>query len=344
MINTGIVGYGAIGPVHARAIAKADGVRLSAVCDIDAARAAACAKEYGAAAYSDYDEMLSGGIDCVHICTPHYLHFEMVKKALERGINVVCEKPCVMTPAELGALSEIERASRAKLCCVVQNRENPCVKRFLSELASANKPPLSLSAALWWHRDEKYYASADWRGKWATEGGGLMINQAVHLLDLLCLAGGRIKTIRTSVSNKGIPSIEVEDTADAAIEFENGVQATFFATNLSGTNAPFFLEADFGDFRLRYADSMLWHISADCAQVLERDARISGEKAYWGTGHEAVIKKFYSELARGGEDFVHLDDVIPTMLALFEFYRGINGVNLAAAKKFAFFMNKSSCR
>ena len=328
MIKAVIVGYGAIGPVHARAIDLADGVRLAAVCDTDAARAASCAEKYGAAAFSDYDEMLASGIDSVHICTPHYLHFEMIKKALGRGINVVCEKPCVMTPEELGELSEVEQVSRAKLCCVVQNRENPCVKRFLSELRSYKKPPLTLTASLWWHRDAAYYASADWRGKWVTEGGGLMINQAVHLLDLLCLAGGRIKTIRTSISNKSLPSIEVEDTADAVIEFENGVRATFFATNASGANAPFFLEADFGDSCLRYADGMLWQISADCAQILERDARLTGEKSYWGVGHEAVIRKFYSELACGGDDFVHLDDVIPTMLALFEFYRGRTGHKL----------------
>lgn len=329
-IKTAVVGYGAIGPVHAAALSKTDGAKLVAVCDTDKSRADLGAKAHGAAAFYDYDTLLDSGIDCVHICTPHYLHCEMIKKALARGINVVTEKPCAISAAQLAELEEAERASCAKLCCIVQNRENPCVQRLLLELEKSKNPPVGLAAVLKWHRDAAYYASADWRGKWATEGGGLMINQAVHLLDLLCLAGGRIKTISASVSNKGIPEIEVEDTADALIEFENGVRASFYATNTYPTNESFFLEANMGDSILRYCDGMLWRISRDCTELLERDAPGEGAKTYWGTSHETAIKKFYAALSNGTEDYVHLSDVVPTMLALFEFYRTSYGKKLSS--------------
>ena len=105
MKNVCVVGYGAIGPIHAAAIEKTDQARLYAVCDIVPEKLEQCQKEYDVVTYTDFDEMLlDKNIDSVHICTPHYLHFAMIKKALATGKDVLCEKPVTMTQAEFEEL------------------------------------------------------------------------------------------------------------------------------------------------------------------------------------------------------------------------------------------------
>ena len=116
-----IVGYGAIGPVHAKALEHVEHAKLYAVCDIDAGKRALCKEKYDVLEYDDFDIMLQNkDIDTVHICTPHYLHFEMIKKALAAGKDVVVEKPVTMTKEEFEALQELEGVDR--VCVVLQNR------------------------------------------------------------------------------------------------------------------------------------------------------------------------------------------------------------------------------
>ena len=115
MKNVCIVGYGAIGPTHAAAVSKTESARLYAVCEIDPERREKCIAEHsGVVAYSDFDEMLADKmIDSVHICTPHYLHFEMAKKALAAGKQVVCEKPVTMTEEEYDELCRLDTDERS---------------------------------------------------------------------------------------------------------------------------------------------------------------------------------------------------------------------------------------
>ena len=129
MKNVCIVGYGAIGPVHAKAIEKAGQAVLYAVCDIDAERRKVCCQEYAVEEYDDYDRMLANNnIHSVHICTPHYLHFDMIRKALIAGKKVVAEKPITMTREEYEKLLQLEGAEQ--ICVVMQNRLNPCVQEL----------------------------------------------------------------------------------------------------------------------------------------------------------------------------------------------------------------------
>lgn len=124
-----IVGYGAIGPVHAKALEYVDGAMLYAVCDNQESGRKLCRENYPVIVYDDFDRMLEDtAIDSVHICTPHYLHFEMIKKTLEAGKDVVVEKPATMTRAQFAALKELEGAER--ICMVLQNRLNPSVQKM----------------------------------------------------------------------------------------------------------------------------------------------------------------------------------------------------------------------
>ncbi len=214
-----IVGYGAIGPIHAMALEKTAQGRLYGVCDVDPARRRACAEQYGAVEYEDFDTMLlDKEIQSVHICTPHYLHYEMIRKALAAGKDVVAEKPLVRTREEWEALQRLPGADR--ICVVLQNRLNPCVQRMRELVRSGELGAVrAVRGILTWNRDRAYYESARWRGKWETEGGGLLINQAVHTLDLFSYVAGDICGVRADMCNHTLEGvIQVEDTLVAHLE------------------------------------------------------------------------------------------------------------------------------
>ena len=220
-----VVGCGSISPVHINALKETKYADLFAVCDIVPEKADKCANKYGAKAFYNFDDVIScSEIDSVHICTPHYLHVEMAIKALESGKYVVLEKPAAINLEELKKLQEANEKHKGKLSLILQNRTNPCVVALNKDIKETDCGNLLGSKAfLTWKRTKEYYEKDAWRGKWATEGGGLMINQAVHILDLLCWLSGGVKSVKATMSNKTLADvIEVEDTAEALFKLKNG--------------------------------------------------------------------------------------------------------------------------
>lgn len=321
MKNGCVVGYGAIGPVHANALETAEDARLYAVCDIDGARLEKCKAEHDVAVYREFGEMLEDGeIDCVHICTPHYLHKDMAVQAMRAGKQVVLEKPAAMNAAELSELLAVQEETGAKVCLMLQNRMNQGIQEMkaLAEDPSLGRL-LGVEGSLAWHRDAAYYQSAPWRGTWKYEGGGLLINQAVHLIDLLGYVGGGIHSVRAGISTRLLGDvIEVEDTAEALLMMENGIRGCFYATNAYSADKPYRVELQYENALLRYADGRLYRIGGQ-VEVLAEDAKPAIGKTYWGSGHLAVIAQFYHSLEHGGS-FLSLQDGIRTMQALFAFY------------------------
>ena len=175
---------------------------------------------------------------------------------------------------------------------MLQNRTNNSIVK-MAELIKNDKSlgkMLGIAGFLTWHRTPEYYMHDDWRGKWKTEGGGLVINQAVHIVDLLNLLGGKIKSVTASMSNKSLPGvIEVEDTADAFFEFENQMRGCLYCTNAYPPSSPFRIEINFENALLRYADNRLYKITDDNAQVLAFDNTTLYGKSYWGSGHMRAV-------------------------------------------------------
>ena len=137
MKNACIIGYGAIGPIHAMALEHTENARFYAVCDIDPARLDACREQYDVKCLDHFDAVLADEqIDSVHICTPHYLHFDMIRRALAAGKTVVAEKPATMTKSEWDQLKALPGAD--KICLVLQNRYNPSIVR-LKEMAQSGE-------------------------------------------------------------------------------------------------------------------------------------------------------------------------------------------------------------
>lgn len=312
MKNVCIVGYGAIGPIHGMALEQTKQARLYGVCDIDPERRRLCREKYGAVEYGDFDAVLADrAVDSVHICTPHWLHYEMIQKALAAGKDVVAEKPVTRTRQEWNALKALEGADR--VCVVLQNRLNPCIQKMREliqegSLGSAR----AFRAVLTWSRDRAYYGSGEWRGRWATEGGGLLINQAIHTLDFIGYLLGDIRKVRTDMCNHTLEGvIEVEDTLAAHLELESGVRGVFFATNGYSENPAPFLEISFEKGVARYMDQKLWVNGCLAAE----DAPAAAGKDYWGRGHERLIQRYYDE----GEYF-SISDAENTMETMFSMY------------------------
>lgn len=323
-MNTVIIGCGAVGPVHMEVAEGLGNASLYGVCDIIRERSDKYASKYNCKAYYDFADVINDvNVDCVHICTPHYLHYQMVTDAATAGKHVVVEKPAAITRDEFEKLLTLEKECSSKICAVVQNRENVCVKKLLEIAESkADGEIRGIFASLRWYRDEAYYKSEPWRGKWKTEGGGLMINQAVHLLDMMCLFGGKAASVKAAIHNRGIKDIEVEDTADATILFENGSTGIFSATNLYPVNIPPLLEINFENCTYRYSDGLLSKITDGNIEIITNDAKGYIGKKYWGISHGAALENFYNALEQGNENYVHLHDVKNTMDVLFNFYEG----------------------
>ena len=312
-MNACIVGYGAIGPVHADALSQIEGVRLYAVCDTDQERADKGAKQYGAKAYYDFDACINDdAIEYVHICTPHYLHFEMITKALDKGKRVIVEKPAVMKKSELDML--FAQYDVSKIFPIVQNRKNTCIQA-LKEIIDKDKSIGALKGIkgiLTWSRDADYYHSAKWRGTKQYEGGGVLINQAVHTLDLMIYFAGNAESVYASMRNNFLRGvIEVEDTIDAYIEFKNGAKGIFYATNAYTTNSLMQIELEFENRSFAYINGIL----ISDGKVICKDSSDFKGKSYWGNGHAKALFDFYEH-----HSTLSLADIKPSMEAMFAIY------------------------
>ena len=298
VLRVAVVGCGAIAPNHINGILSA-GHKVCALCDIDPANAEALAGKFAldTEIYTDYIGMLeSERPDSVHICTPHYLHAEMCIEALSRGINVLCEKPLCINREQIASVVAAADKSSATLGVCLQNRYEPKIKKLFELAGSEPKAALGVVS---WKRDAAYYASGEWRGKTLTEGGGVMINQAIHTLDLLALLAGEAKCVTAHVSNDSLKGvIEVEDTASALFETNDGRRFNFFATNACGGSFPAQIHVVTKDGDKLYADTKL--IMKNGVPVETDD--VCGEqigKAVWGRGHAILISDFYRCMLSG---------------------------------------------
>lgn len=296
-----LVGCGVIAPNHINALLSLENIEISALCDIDRKKAEALANNFSLNSvriYEKYEEMIEkeSEISSIHITTPHYLHVDMAIKALEKGINVFLEKPMCISVNDIDRLKEAESKSSAKICICFQNRfTSPVIEamRIINEDGGA----VAAFMTVVWQRSEAYYKSADWRGKWATEGGGVMINQAIHSLDLLTLFLGVPKSVIATKSNRHLRNIiEVEDTCEGLISFKDGGRATFYATTASSCE-------DTTNICITSENHKIFinlpKLIVDGKEIsFPDDGEFIGKRCY-GNGHAKLIKLYYQALESG---------------------------------------------
>lgn len=222
-IRFGIVGCGAIARWHVAAIDAAEGAELSAVMDVNAAFAKSCGEQYGVPSFCDLDTMLrEGSIDAVSICTPSGLHAEAAIKALQAGKHVVLEKPMAITAESLEALLQAERESTGRLCPISQMRSRPDVQRAKKLIEDGVLGRLVLAdLSMKYYRTPEYYQEKKWRGTRSMDGGGALMNQGIHGLDLMRYLCGEAEPVSTCAGAL-VHNIETEDTLAANLAFSHG--------------------------------------------------------------------------------------------------------------------------
>ena len=233
-IGLAIIGPGKVAHTHAQAIANIPETRLVAVCGRNLERTEDFSNRYGARAFTDLQAMLEHpGVDAVVICTPHPQHAEQTIQAIRAGKHVLVEKPMATRVEDCDRMIEAARSSRVKLGIISQRRNYAPVQRLKNAILEGKigRPILGTLSLLGW-RSPEYYAMDAWRGTWSGEGGGVLINQAVHQIDLLLwLMGSSVVRVQSEHANLNHPEIEVEDTAVVTLRFENGALGNIVASN-----------------------------------------------------------------------------------------------------------------
>lgn len=232
-LRTGIIGCGKVAHLHAAAIHELDTSSFIAVCGRDISRTEGFAQQYKVKPYVDVAEMVSSEkLDVALVCTPHPVHREPGIAALREGAHILIEKPFASSIEDCDAMSAAAREYNRKIGVICQRRfYRPCqrIRKAIDE-EKIGRPVLGTIEMLGW-RDEAYYQADAWRGTWDGEGGGLLVNQAPHPLDLLQWYMGEIDELYGNWSNLNHPYIEVEDTALAILKFRNGGLGNIILSN-----------------------------------------------------------------------------------------------------------------
>ncbi|MGL5978236.1 MAG: Gfo/Idh/MocA family protein [Erysipelotrichaceae bacterium] len=312
-MNVGIIGLGDISAIHIAAIKGMVNANLVAVCDIDETKR----NHVDASFYTDYHEMLAKEtLDVVHICLPHHLHVQAAKDVIAAGIHVLLEKPVGLSYAQGKELADFAaQYPEVKASVCLQNRFNASFTRLQKELANPSVGKLiGMKGLVTWNREQNYYDAKPWRKDKALAGGGAMINQSVHTLDLLQLLGGTIASIKGMVGNLGTLDIEVEDTAVANIAFTSGARATYFVTTSYVANSSVELQVICEHAKFTIKDQVLYqHDEDNNKTVLIEDERLAGTKFYYGASHALLIADFYQAINQQHECYVSVADALASI-------------------------------
>ena len=229
-MHIGLVGAGNISGTHARAISGIPGAVVTAVFAPRRERATALAAQHGAAAYESLDGFLNHRpMDMVAIGSPSGLHGEHGIAAARRGLHVLVEKPIEISTARVDALIAAAEQAGVTLGVIFQDRVKPDIARLQAIVGEgALGKPILASARVKWYRPPEYYGDSKWRGTWALDGGGALMNQGVHTVDLLLWLAGPVRRVFARTAAQ-LHAIEVEDTAVAVLEFASGAFGTLEA-------------------------------------------------------------------------------------------------------------------
>ncbi|MBY0455722.1 MAG: Gfo/Idh/MocA family oxidoreductase, partial [Gemmataceae bacterium] len=224
LLRVALVGCGKVAHLHAAALATLPEAAFVAACDVSAERAGAFAAKYHLTPFTDLAALLRDARpDVLLVCTPHPLHAESATRAAEAGVHVLVEKPLAATLADCDLMLAAARKAGTLLGVVSQRRFYPPVQRMKRAIDAGKLGPPALGVFIQYSwRDAAYYQSDPWRGRWDTEGGGVLVNQSPHQLDILLWLMGPVAEASGYWANLNHPSVEVDDTAVASLRFRNG--------------------------------------------------------------------------------------------------------------------------
>jgi len=229
-----VIGTGMVGEWHVRTIPKTPGCSLVAICDHNEAngRKALEKNSLNVPIYADAVEMFKKEkLDAVHVCTPSGDHQGPAVLAMKRGLCVVVEKPMEIQPDRIDAMAETAKKNKVHLAGIFQNRWHPANQAIKKAMEENRFGKLAWAGSFTpWYRPDKYYEDVAWRGTWKLDGGGAVMNQGVHQVDLIQWIMGPVKTVCAFASSRIHAKIETEDTMTCALEFASGAYGTFMST------------------------------------------------------------------------------------------------------------------
>jgi UDP-N-acetyl-2-amino-2-deoxyglucuronate dehydrogenase len=336
--RVGIIGCGAIFMMHAYPLHLLENTEIKAVCDIDPKAREMAVQLFHCDGYEDYHELLKRqDIDVVHVLTPHYLHAQMVIEAANAGKHVLCEKPMAINLEDARAEIEAGKRNHVTVGVISQNRYNSASVAIKQAIDNGSLGKIiGERILLSWYKPDYYYQNSNWRGTWDKEGGSLLIDQAIHVMDLArWFVNDEITSIQASMANRFHPIIKTEDTVEGLIQYKNGVHSVFYATNnytynsavmveihcengnalmeydratityregreINVINNPFdtLNEADYQAFFNRESRSVAWETLQKWG-VVGFPISWKTPPPYWGVTHIKQIKNFYASLEAG---------------------------------------------
>jgi len=303
--NFGIVGSGLIADFHARAIGDLDNAKFAGCCDKIPERAAALAEKYDAKVFETYQDMVaSDDIDVVTIATPSGFHLEPTVAAAQAGKHVICEKPVEITLDRIDAMIAAHEKAGTRLGGIFPYRFNDSQKVLREAINSGRFGTISYAGIYvpWWRTDEYYKDS--WHGTWKLDGGGAMMNQSIHMVDMLCDIMPPIESLQAYTGAIG-HDIETEDTAVAALKYTNGALGVIYGTTASwpGQFRRFEIMGTKGTV-IQVEDSFtVWQFADEKPQDEETRAKFGGITGGGGVSDPAAIN--YDNHTRNFEAFLN---------------------------------------
>ena len=299
-----VVGCSGIGCLHAEGVQAAEGVVLAAGVDLDGAAAREFATEYDVTGFTDLETARNeANLDAISVCTPSGTHSEIVVAAADLGLDVLCEKPLDVTAERMDEMIAAADHSGITLSGIFQRRTHPGAQRARQAIDDDELGPLVLAdVGVRWHRSQDYYDSADWRGTRAMDGGVLM-NQAIHGIDMLGWLGGGIERVSADLRTLA-RDIEVEDTAVINVQFGSGALGQIRATTTAHQSHPVTLDltGETGSLRLLEEE-------VDSFEGPEGPVAVDlDDRPEWGGGHAKQIQEFVNSLQQNREPMVPADE------------------------------------
>jgi UDP-N-acetyl-2-amino-2-deoxyglucuronate dehydrogenase len=326
-MRAAIIGCGVIGPVHAAALAQDRRVELAWACDLDLARARSLGAARSTVAAAEV--FADPTVDLVCICTPHPSHSDFALAALAAGKHVVIEKPLGSEPAAVAGLVAADDGRRV-VAGIFQHRFAP-LNRRLAELCAQGAFGRIGEASLLFRctRDAAYYGSAAWRGSWEHEGGGVLINQAIHFVDLMLWFAGAPRAVVTATVDRRLPCLEAEDSCQATLRLEGGAQARIDVSNDHSTDwlARISVRGSVGGFTIDANDRLaaIDHPSAALAAELQALSALTfsslpGAKPCYGPLHALQLQDTVDAIHAGRAPRVRVADAAMTNAAVLGIY------------------------
>jgi predicted dehydrogenase len=332
-VRFAIVGAGGIARLHAAVIAGLP-ARLVAVADRNPGKAADLAAPHGADAYGSLAPVLDrADVDVVVVCTPSGVHADGAVAALDAGKHVIVEKPVDVTLAAARRIADAERRAGRTVTVISQHRFDPASVAVAAAVRAGRLGRLSSAVvSMAWWRGQDYYDSAGWRGTWSLDGGGALMNQAIHTVDLLVWLCGRPVEVSASTARLAHHGIEVEDTVAATLRFDGGALGVLHATTAAypGLTARLQIHGDRGSAVID--GDRLAHLGADAVPMDSAAGAGSSPLALDADGHGRQYHDFLDAVTTGRPPLVTVAEATRTLgvvLAIYESARSGRPVSIA---------------